>query len=317
LKILGRFPGVPMFFVMSGFLISASLERNASLKNYFKNRALRIYPGLWLCIILTVVVISVVGNINFFNVELPKWLLTQMIGIIYTPTFLNHYGFGSYNGSLWTIPIEIQFYIVLPIIYFLIQLISKKEVNKTIFIFFTFLFFTVSTYFVLKYFSNPDLATETRAQKLLRYSFIPHVYLFLFGVVLQRLKAYNWNIIFGKGFLWVAVYLLISYISPESYEMKIVSNLILAITAISIAYTYPGVANKILHGNDISYGVYIYHGLVIGVFVELGFLRNPSYVFVIFITTYLLAYFSWILIEKPSIRRKKKTIHDVSKIESN
>ena len=46
-KVLANFPGVPMFFVMSGFLISASYERNGELKNYFRNRILRIYPALW------------------------------------------------------------------------------------------------------------------------------------------------------------------------------------------------------------------------------------------------------------------------------
>src|ERR1700761_5429148 len=81
------FPGVPMFFVMSGFLISASYERNSDLKNYFTNRCLRILPGLWTCLFLSVVAISIFGRVSFNNREALPWLLKQMAGLIYTPNF--------------------------------------------------------------------------------------------------------------------------------------------------------------------------------------------------------------------------------------
>ncbi len=117
-QVLYLFPGVPMFFVISGYLISASYERNNNLAIYFKNRALRIYPGLWGVIFVTIIVFSITG-INFFNKQTVAWLPAQLAGVIYTPHFLANYGFGSYNGSLWTLPIELQFYIVLPLCYFL------------------------------------------------------------------------------------------------------------------------------------------------------------------------------------------------------
>lgn len=44
--ILSLFPGVPIFFFISGFLITASLIRNPSLIYFFQNRFLRIFPGL-------------------------------------------------------------------------------------------------------------------------------------------------------------------------------------------------------------------------------------------------------------------------------
>ena len=40
--ILDLFPGVLMFFVMSGFLIMSSLDRNPDLKNYTTNRKIKI-----------------------------------------------------------------------------------------------------------------------------------------------------------------------------------------------------------------------------------------------------------------------------------
>src|SRR5690349_9052904 len=41
---LDRFPGVPIFFVISGVLISRSYEHSASLRDYLGNRCLRIFP---------------------------------------------------------------------------------------------------------------------------------------------------------------------------------------------------------------------------------------------------------------------------------
>ena len=49
MKLIYAFPGVPIFFVISGFLISLSYERSSGLKSYCRNRVLRIYPGLQLC----------------------------------------------------------------------------------------------------------------------------------------------------------------------------------------------------------------------------------------------------------------------------
>ncbi len=45
----GFFPGVPIFFFVSGFLISKSYESNPSIREYAQNRILRIYPALIIC----------------------------------------------------------------------------------------------------------------------------------------------------------------------------------------------------------------------------------------------------------------------------
>jgi peptidoglycan/LPS O-acetylase OafA/YrhL len=42
--VLLLFPGVPVFFVISGFLISMSYERSDDIAGYARNRVLRIFP---------------------------------------------------------------------------------------------------------------------------------------------------------------------------------------------------------------------------------------------------------------------------------
>jgi peptidoglycan/LPS O-acetylase OafA/YrhL len=296
------FPGVPMFFMISGYLISASLERNHDLGIYFKNRALRIFPGLWGCLFITVIVFSITG-VSFLNAGALKWLPAQMVGIIYTPGFLSHYGFGSYNGALWSITVELQFYVVLPILYFLIP---KK--NSTYWFLSLIVIFGVINYW---------LGTHTYPyQKLVGFSFVPHIYLFLAGVVFQKLQIYKSKFIFNKALYWLIAYLVLIYIvSPYLWSSAIwpyfayIKNALLGFTIISIAYTLPGIAKKILRTNDISYGIYIYHGLIMTVIVQEKLTGNVN-LFIILLLTYGAALLSWLFIEKPFIKRKEKTIKE-------
>jgi peptidoglycan/LPS O-acetylase OafA/YrhL len=303
LDVLYLFPGVPVFFVVSGYLISASYERNNSVKTYVRNRALRIYPGLWGCIFITILVISITG-VSFLNKQTVAWLPTQLVGLIYTPSFLKDYGFGSYNGSLWTIPIELQFYILLPLLYLLIP---KKKLNAGLYV-------LLAAFLLLNYLSQTITLTD-KAEKLLTYSFIPHFYLFLTGAVFQRLQLYQSAFIYNKALCWVIGYLAFSLglstvIEPVIFSL--IKNMILAFTVMSLAYTLPGIAERLLHKNDISYGIYIYHGLILTVAVQLG-IANKMGLLVLILLSYVLAYLSWQFIEKPFLRSKKKTIRVVAR----
>jgi peptidoglycan/LPS O-acetylase OafA/YrhL len=86
------------------------------------------------------------------------------------------------------------------------------------------------------------------------------------------------------------------------------TTLLLGIVAVSMAYTMPSISKKILRGNDISYGVYIYHGLLINILVEMGLTGRAEYFVLLAGCTYLAGYVSWIAIEAPFLRKKKQTI---------
>lgn len=304
---LDYFSGVPIFYTISGYLISASYERTTSLTNYFRNRLLRIYPGLWGCLFLTVLVASLFG-FNFINKSAFFWLISQMAGLIYTPSFLADFGFGSYNGSLWTITIELQFYIILPVAYLVMG--NRKYSNINLYLLFSlFLIIAVATKLFL---TGMFTDHESTFEKLVRYSFFPHFYVFLAGVIMQRLKFYKLNWIYGKGLYWLVGYLsvntLISLFSIPA--LSILSILLLSVCIISLAYTRTELAHKFLGGNDISYGVYIYHGLLLNILVSFNLFSKPFYVLIVLISAYLLGYFSWILIEKPLLRRKAHILHN-------
>ncbi|MBC8127898.1 MAG: acyltransferase, partial [Gloeobacteraceae cyanobacterium ES-bin-144] len=75
-------PGVPIFFVISGFLISRSFERNqADLAGYFWNRSLRIFPALWVCLAVTLVLLGLFGFLPLQFLTSPTfgaWLAGQV-----------------------------------------------------------------------------------------------------------------------------------------------------------------------------------------------------------------------------------------------
>ena len=311
MAVFSYFPGVTMFFVMSGFLISASYERNSDLRNYFRNRALRIYPALWVCIVISVIVISAITGISVLNRQALPWFISQLAGIIYTPGFLSNYGFGSYNGSLWTIPIELQFYCILPIVYWMVISFTEKESIKNSLIFAVFCISLIMGYEILVNFSKSDIRLETKVDKLLRYTFLPHIYMFFWGVLLQRIKVYRWKFINGKGLILVVAYIVFRYFVPDTPVFSIAGKLFLGVVVISLAYTLPTLSHKLLRGNDISYGVYIYHCLILGVFVQLKFIHSFYYLLLIFAGACTLGFLSWIFIEKPMLHRKNKSIKPV------
>src|SRR4029077_5953381 len=72
---LDRLPGVPIFFVISGVLISKSYEHSDSFRDYLRNRCLRIFPGLWVCLVVSVAVILVLGVGSLGRITAPDWLL--------------------------------------------------------------------------------------------------------------------------------------------------------------------------------------------------------------------------------------------------
>lgn len=304
-SLIYAFPGVPIFFVISGFLISASYERSLNLKNYARNRLLRIYPALWCCVLVTIPVAMLFG-MDFANRQAPFWALGQLLGVIYTPQFLKNFGIGSYNGSLWTIPVELQFYLLLPVLYWLIC----KTKNHSLFLWLTWFAF-LSIAFILNFVFFPSGIIETvpMLKELIEVCFFPYFYLFLTGVLLQRLNVYKSKCVAGKGLYWMIGYLALYYIIPSSVATQIAVKIVLAITVVSVAYTKPGISYKVLRGNDISYGVYIYHGLMMNIFISMGLKGRAEYLILLFCIVYSLGYLSWIIIERPFLRRKKQTIN--------
>ena len=111
-SVMHFFPGVVLLFAISGFLVTASLERSKSKKEYMLKRVVRLYPELWVCTIVNHIMLCIVVP-NLLDKSIIVWLGTQVFGVANTPSCLANFATGSVNGSLWTIFTEIQLYIVI------------------------------------------------------------------------------------------------------------------------------------------------------------------------------------------------------------
>lgn len=114
------FPGVVILFAISGFLVSASYERVKTRKEFFRRRVLRMYPELWICTLVNLVVVCLLVP-ERLDRSILLWLGTQIFGIANTPECLKDFATGSINGALWTVFTEVQLYVVLGILYPFLQ----------------------------------------------------------------------------------------------------------------------------------------------------------------------------------------------------
>lgn len=308
IKILSVFPGVPIFFVTSGFLISASLERSTSLTSYFQNRFLRIYPALWVCFIISVASIFIFFSPDFTMKQFGLWALAQLtIGQFYNPDFLRGYGVGVLNGSLWTIPIEIQFYIFLPLLYLFF---NKIRWNNIVLLVMMIFLIGVSRYYI-----NGYAESENTLIKLIGVSLPLYLYMFLFGVFLQRKLDFVEKYLANKFLYLLSIYIVFVFISSSlgfiygGNNINPLLAMLLALLTMSAAYTETSLFSGFLKGYDISYGIYIYHMVFVNILVQTAMFSSSVNMLIMLTATIITALLSWKLVEKPALSLKKYSIN--------
>jgi peptidoglycan/LPS O-acetylase OafA/YrhL len=119
--------GLDALFVTSGFLVTASLVNRGDLVSYVWARALRVYPALWVMLVLTVFLLAPALTIfplrDYFASE-TTWSYfakcsTLITGIRYSlPGVFDALPLkGEFNGSLWTMPVEVRMYIYVAVLW--------------------------------------------------------------------------------------------------------------------------------------------------------------------------------------------------------
>ena len=105
--------GVPVFFFLSGYLNWFSSNRSNNAAEYYQKRFWRIYPELWVAVLIEILSIIILyrGTINW--VSLGVFTITQGTVLqFWTPDFLRAYGCSCPNGALWTICMIVQYYLI-------------------------------------------------------------------------------------------------------------------------------------------------------------------------------------------------------------
>ena len=106
--------GVPLFFVLSGYLLGGQVVHakltGAFLKRFWLRRILRIYPAVWAeLVVLLILGTAVDGLISKQGMD--SLVFQFLLWVNLPPNMVQ-----PINGVWWTLPVELGFYLVLPML---------------------------------------------------------------------------------------------------------------------------------------------------------------------------------------------------------
>ena len=169
--------GVDLFFIISGFVITMSINNVKNGKEFIVNRFARLYPTYWVC--LTLSFLLRVVCLHYRNhVPVPHDLYVQFaVNFSMIQYFFN---IPDIESPYWTLIIELLFYAVMFLIY------KSRLLHKTEYILLCVVFFQLAVEIADKihpgsYKISAIIAFEKSFQ------FLPFLSLFLIGIVFYNM----------------------------------------------------------------------------------------------------------------------------------
>lgn len=290
--------GVKGFFVISGYLIFQSLLRSNNIIDYFWKRVVRLYPALFVVLLLTVLLLPFVyqSNVPYFENEsilsyIPKNLSLYKIQFTIDGVFENNPYKSSINGSLWTIAYEFTMYIMLSL---LIMFRRNKIALQT----------TLSLLFICLLIGNIFFFEQSKLFRnvLAGENLLDLGLFFVSGSLLAAVNIENFNR--KKELLFfISIILLISvYFEFYNYSKYISLPILFILFGLCPIKYISTIGNKI---GDLSYGIYIYGFPVQQTLMHYFNLNYLQLMFYGLIISSIFAYFSWHLVEKNALKLKK------------
>jgi peptidoglycan/LPS O-acetylase OafA/YrhL len=281
------------FFVISGFLITAAWMRRPCLKEYWASRVLRIFPGLWICLIVIAFVIApIAAKVQHSSVTLSSeleyvvnnaLLNISHVDIDGTPADVPYPG--VWNGSIWTL-----FFVLLCDVMVsalgVIGMLKRRWVIPAL---------LVAALFCSAHFSYTP-PSYTWPQMLSRF-FVVFLAGALFYQYQDKIPA-HWSL--------VALSVTIVVASGFTHNYRVLGALPLAYAVIVSG----ALIRKTRLRNDLSYGVYIYAFPVQQLLASVGLARLNPFLFFLLATTATLplAALSWFVVEKRAMALKSRIL---------
>jgi peptidoglycan/LPS O-acetylase OafA/YrhL len=280
---------LPMFFSLSGFLVSGSLDRSPSLVTFYGLRLLRIVPALAAEVTLSALILgtafSTFSAASYFTDPEFRIYFLNMLGYIHfflPGMFLGNPVPGVVNLQLWTIPYELECYLVIGVLAFL-RVIKNRMLLLILLV-------VVQLVFAIHGFHGAQMTGRvTVGGRML-------VLAFIFGVALN---SYKDKIPFNGFIAALSAILMLASLSfgPTRYLCGLPS----AYLTIYLGLLNPPRLPLIFSG-DYSYGLYLY-----GFPIQQAVASFPSlrHWYINFAIAYPLALFcavgSWWLLEKRAL----------------
>lgn len=305
---------VSLFFLISGFLITKSYIKNPSIFTYFRNRFLRIFPGLFICVLFTILIIGPLAT----SLPLKEYFLSKKvwdyffnnislnIDFILPGVFENNMYKNAVNGSLWTIPLEIYCYLLVAF-FGITHIIKKNKVIISFLLIILFYYLIISKFFFSLFpDSFPEIIKSNANITCITYFFIGIVFYLNFN----KIKFNN-----KSGILSILIYSIILYLDlklnvSNSY-VNIINKIIVFPYMIFYFAFFVDLKFEFLKNfgknYDLSYGIYIYSFPISQSLIY--FYNNQISFWHHFILSMLIAmifaFLSFKFIEKPCLNLKK------------
>ena len=261
---------VEAFFVVSGFLIFMSYERSSSAGSYAEKRVRRIFPAYIVVVVLCalgLVIISSLPYREYFSSQWIKYVLANLSFMNFIehslPGVFEHNKINAVNGALWTLKIEVMFYLCVPAFVYLFRRIGCLTV--LVFVYFS----SVIYVFIL------SVMTENTDSGL-------------YAILSRQLPGQLSYFMAGAFFY----YFLDAFEKHTTYFVSIAILILCANTEISLSFVQPfAIATLVIFfglflyaGNfgkfgDISYGVYILHFPIIQIFLDEAWFEEDPWLF--------------------------------------
>jgi len=287
---------VAIFFIVSGLLISMSFDRSKTAARFALNRALRLFPGLWVCILLTVFVLGPIVTVLPLTDYLASEQTWRFLGaLIFWPfspgmggVFPEHPYAHAVNGSLWTLKYEVACYIGGAL------LLSSGRWRRAL----VLLAWGVSMIGTI-------LLRDPHQHSGLLYHVAQLLWLFRFYGAGMLCYLYRDRIPLQSGYGWLAALgVVLAMATPFFTEALALGG---AYFVLILAFHAPRWFKRLTRKGDMSYGVYIYAFPIQQALVPFSLslrwpaLANMTLAFPIVLS---LAWLSWHYVEAPALRFK-------------
>jgi len=273
------------FFVISGFLIFASYERSKTLGQYFSNRGWRILPGYWFSTLLCLAIAFSLGSFHVGKFLLANLTFANFLQPTIPGVFSHNPENADLNGSLWTIKIEIMFYLCVPAFVWLCRKLNRDAV--LVFLFVGSLAYQVALA------KHGKLAIQLPGQLCF---FVVGAFVYYH---LEWFKRNGWWIMAAAAVMFAA------HAWTGWFFLRPISVGLLTLGACLLL---PHIEGPTRWG-DFSYGTYVVHYPIVQLMVALGIFAVHPWVAValLVIVVAIMASFSWFVVEKPAMMHAKSS----------
>ncbi len=320
--ISGTFVFMDLFFVLSGFLITALLIKEQTntgrigLLGFYFRRAARLFPALWVLLIVHSIYAWTQGPPNYpADIQRESVILAALYGLNFQmDTMLAPVARGL--TQLWSLGVEEQFYVVWPIVVILVLPVTRK-LSTTASILTALILAVMAWRFYLWDDSLIETSgwlrlythTDTRADSLL----------------VGALTAYLWihRVLPSRRFIEIAAWVSMPVLAGFLFGVKLSDPFpyLGGFTLMAIAWAFvilacietnwafrPLLRNKVLCAlGEVSYGIYLWHAAIQFAVAEHGGDWSVTMrVVVSLVVTAIFVAASWYLVEKPFLRMKDR-----------